>query len=142
MGMAQLGALFFVTNALRRKRDTGETYDTRKFWGGLWYRLGEAVLFTLVFFLAFRFYGSKTGDRFLPLVALCLGMFVTTGEALVFGLVQRVLKGAIALVGNSQPLRSGSTTDVRRGAQGWTGNGAGDRGRAAGRKPPRPPRKK
>ena len=44
LGMAVLGALFFVTNSLRKKRERQrESYSERKFWAGLWFRLGEAV---------------------------------------------------------------------------------------------------
>jgi hypothetical protein len=98
LGLAVLGALFFVTNSLRTKRERQrESYSERKFWAGLWFRLGEAVLFTVVFFLALRHYAPES-EQLLPLIALLVGMFVTTGETLVFGLAQRVLKGAAALV--------------------------------------------
>src|SRR5262249_35099249 len=41
LGMAVLGALFFVTNSLRDKRESKrESYSERKFWAGLWFRLG------------------------------------------------------------------------------------------------------
>jgi len=57
LGMAVLGALFFVTNSLRNKRERKLVrYSETKFWAGLWFRLGEAVLFTVVFFLALRHY--------------------------------------------------------------------------------------
>jgi hypothetical protein len=97
LAMSILGALFFVVNSLRRKRQRDDVYDSSKFWSGLWFRLGEAVIFTVVFFLAFR-QQITGGDQFLPLIALLLGMFVTTGETLVFGLAQRVLRAAAALV--------------------------------------------
>lgn len=97
LAMSILGALFFVSNSLRRKRQRDDVYDSSKFWSGLWFRLGEAVIFTVVFFLAFR-QQTTGGDQFLPLIALLLGMFVTTGETLVFGLAQRVLRAAAALV--------------------------------------------
>lgn len=108
LGMALLGALFFVTNSMRRKRDRREPYNTSKFWGGLWYRLGEAVLFTVVFFLGLRYYASSNEDL-LPIVALFLGMFVTSGETLVFGLAQRVLRAATALVGPPEQTVAKST---------------------------------
>jgi hypothetical protein len=102
LGMAVLGALFFITNSLRGKRERIEIYDQYKFWSGTWFRLGEAVLFTVVFFLALRREATDS-DRLLPLIALLLGMFVTTGETLVFGLAQRVLHAAVALVGIEGP---------------------------------------
>jgi len=102
LGMAVLGALFFVTNSLRNKRERKLVrYSETKFWAGLWFRLGEAVLFTVVFFLALRHYVPDS-EQLLPLVALLVGMCVTTGETLVFGIAQRVLKGAAALVGQDK----------------------------------------
>jgi hypothetical protein len=101
LGMAVLGALFFVTNSLRKKRERKLPYSETKFWAGLWFRLGEAVLFTVVFFLALRHYVPDS-EQLLPLVALLVGMCVTTGETLVFGIAQRVLRGAAALVGQDK----------------------------------------
>src|SRR5258708_2226450 len=111
LGMAVLGALFFVMNSLRKKRDGQIRYSATKFWSGLSFRLGEAVLFTVVFFLALRHY-VPDGDQLLPLIALLLGMFVTTGETLVFGLAQPRLQGAAALVGTDSGTQ---TPDARTG---------------------------
>lgn len=92
--MSLLGALFYVTNSLREKRKATEEFDWTIFWSGLWYRLGEAVLFTIVFFLAIRRFSDPGTDAWLPLLALFLGMCVTAGERLVFGLARRVF-GAV-----------------------------------------------
>jgi hypothetical protein len=120
LGMAVLGALFFVTNSLRQKRDRHEEYDAWKFWSGLWFRLGEAVLFTVVFFLALR-HQAPHRDDLLPFLALLLGMFVTTGETLVFGLAQRVLKGAAALVGADADGRARGSDRQRGGVDDHAG---------------------
>jgi hypothetical protein len=108
-GMTLQGALFFVTNSVRQKRDSREPYDPRKFWGGLWYRTGEAILFTVAFVFVLRYGpgkpaedGGLVGDQWLPLVGLFLGMFVKSGEALIFGLAQRVLQAASGLVGQAE----------------------------------------
>ena len=98
VGMSVLGALFFVANALRTKRADFEEFSTPMFWSGLWYRLGEAVLFTIVFFLVLRRFSGPSGMYWLPVVALLLGMFVTSGERLVFGLAKRVFAAMETLV--------------------------------------------
>ena len=94
VGMSLLGALFFVANSLRRKREQGERFDVGRFWGGLWYRLGEAVLFTLVCFWLICTYRWESGYCWLPVLGLLLGMFVTSGERLVFGLGRRLFRAA------------------------------------------------
>ncbi|HYE63535.1 MAG TPA: fibronectin type III domain-containing protein [Phycisphaerales bacterium] len=97
--MALLGALFYVTNSLHEKRRKGmEDFDWSIFWSGLWYRLGEAVLFTIVFFVAIRRFAPEGSDEWLPILALFLGMSVTAGERLVFGLARRVFLAVGALL--------------------------------------------
>ncbi|NOZ79058.1 MAG: hypothetical protein GXP48_07765 [Acidobacteria bacterium] len=95
--MSILGALFFVTNRLRKKRDEPggpEKFERGRFWSGMFFRMGEAVLFTFAFFWLFWKYVSSGGGAdytFLPILALFLGMFVKTGEQLMFGLGERLL---------------------------------------------------
>lgn len=109
LSMAILGALFFLANTLKELRDKSDAesreesttakkfdFNTAVFWGDFWYRLGEAVLFTIVTFLYFRYGGISTAT--LPIVALFLGMFIRTGEQIVFGLSKRLLLGAQALI--------------------------------------------
>lgn len=100
LSMAVLGALFFLTNSLQDSKDKDFDFDVAAFWGGFWYRLGEAVLFTIVAFLAFaRFSTDPAGNLFsLPIAALLLGMFIRTGEQLIFGLSKRLLLCAQALI--------------------------------------------
>ena len=112
--MAVLGSLFFVANSLRKLRASGhEKFCPDRFWGGLWFRMGEAVLFTLVLFLFYRAFklgegtsGAGAGeDKFLsdfdlklPVLGLLVGMFIKTGEKLVFGLAERVFAAASVLL--------------------------------------------
>lgn len=99
LSMSVLGALFFIANSLREHRDQMHEFDAAKFWGDLWYRLGEAILFSVVFLLAIRrFYPNDEGFFWMPIFALFLGMFVQTGERLVFGLAKRVFAAAQSLV--------------------------------------------
>ena len=109
------GALFFVANSLRKKRDAKVPFSTEKFWGGLTFRLGEAVLFSLVvFWLIWRGATSTTGAStqpaggpatvglnyaWLPLVSLLLGMFVTSGETLIFAIAQGLFRAVAAFFG-------------------------------------------
>jgi hypothetical protein len=79
-GFAILGSLFFIAGSMRQKRDALEKqlwiknqptsvvappkspdetdkdlrYRGIKFWGGLWYRMGEAILFALVVYLVLK----------------------------------------------------------------------------------------
>jgi hypothetical protein len=105
LNMAVLGALFFIANSLRKLRICRRSFDSSVFWAGLWYRIGEAVLFTLVFLLVihWRYKGDllKTSaeyDLMLPLLALVLGMFIKTGERLVFGTAERIFAAASAML--------------------------------------------
>ncbi|NOZ94351.1 MAG: hypothetical protein GXP47_06385 [Acidobacteria bacterium] len=117
--MSLLGALFFVTNRLRTKRDElhgprAEAFDGLRFWGGTFFRMGEAVLFTFVFFWLFwKYMGQANGVdySFLPILALLLGMFVKTGERMIFGLGERLLAAAGQLfpVTRSESLGRGET---------------------------------
>jgi hypothetical protein len=97
--VAILGALFFFATSLWKKMgDAGrEPFDRRMFWGGLWFRLGEAILFNLVFFLVLRYYASNS-FLLLPLMSLLVGMFLKSGETLVSGIAERVFASIQALV--------------------------------------------
>lgn len=97
--VAILGALFFFANALWKKMGEPERdpFDHRLFWGGLWFRIGEAVLFNLVLFLVLRYY-APARYLLLPLVSLLVGMFLKSGESLVSGIAARVFASIQALV--------------------------------------------
>ena len=115
-GFAALGSLFFVAGALRRKRQMlmqeiarlearngspADRYDSAQFWGGLWYRMGEAVLFALVFYLAVRSDYINVGEVnrvWVLLVALLVGMFVKPAEQLINGLALRLFEGIKAML--------------------------------------------
>jgi hypothetical protein len=104
--MSVLGALFFITNRLWLKGfgQSGDTQEFQKerFWAGFFMRLGEAQIFTLVMILvlatgsgSFSVSGEGTQSivfsyKWLPLVGLMLGMFVKSGERIVFGLANRL----------------------------------------------------
>jgi hypothetical protein len=97
--MALVGNLFFVINRLRRKRDEGaEAFEAHKFWSGVWFRSGEAVIFTLVLVWVVWAFDLRANICTLPLLALVCGMFVTSGEKLITGLSNRLLSAASAFV--------------------------------------------
>lgn len=96
IAMAILGSLFFIANSLVLKRRSGdEPFNDMAFWSGLWFRIGEALLFVLVLFLIIS--GSTghvalggVGFEQLPAAALLVGMFVKSGERVIFGLAERM----------------------------------------------------
>lgn len=113
MNMAAVGALFFTATQLRKVRDDQrkqtEPFDYSQFWSSLAYRVGEALLFTAVVYLAIWYFGSDAtkppadkshppGELAMPLLGLLLGMFVVSGERLVCGIARRVLDAASALI--------------------------------------------
>ncbi|MEM9065440.1 MAG: hypothetical protein AAGB51_08125 [Planctomycetota bacterium] len=98
-----VGALFFVANSLRRKRDNNIHFSAELFWGGLWFRLGEAVLFSMVlFWLIWTQHRSSSNGSFaldyywLPVLSLLLGMFVTAGERIIYSIAQGLFRGISA----------------------------------------------
>ena len=102
--MASLGALFFFCNSIWQKVSDGpekmEAFSAGEFWGGLWFRLGEAIIFTIVFLLVMLSINisSSLTTYSLPIIALLLGMFLKAGEALIYGIAQRLFDGFSALV--------------------------------------------
>jgi hypothetical protein len=104
--MAVQGALFFFCNSIWQKvADTGESqsqepFSAGEYWGGLWFRLGEAVIFTLVFllFMLARPVPSVNTTYSLPVIALLIGMFLKAGEALIYGIAQRLFDGFSAFI--------------------------------------------
>lgn len=111
-GNAVLGAMFFVANATRRKREVIEqrlnarlAFNRTSFWGGTWFRAGEAVIFTLVTFHVLWLWVEKEGEivgyAALPLLALLLGMFVKAGEKLMLGIYTRLFSVVESVVGGT-----------------------------------------
>lgn len=96
--LAVSGVLFYVANSLRKKRDAGETFNYSRFWAGLWFRLGEVSLFTLMLFVISRWQNWQFPGFFLPGLALLIGMFVKSGEQLVFGLAERIFAATASLL--------------------------------------------
>ncbi|MEE8583399.1 MAG: fibronectin type III domain-containing protein [Acidobacteriota bacterium] len=106
-GLGVLGSVFFTANTLHRKRGQVE-FDVEKFWSGFWFRLGESVLFALVLFLAIIAF-QENPDKYLAYLiptALLIGMFVKTGERLIFGLAERIF----AMMRGILPVSEGAAT--------------------------------
>jgi hypothetical protein len=89
--VALLGALFFFATSIWQKMDdpSREPFDRSLFWAGLWFRIGEALVFNLVLFLVLRAYVPEQ-FLILPLMALLVGMFLKSGEQLITGLANRL----------------------------------------------------
>jgi hypothetical protein len=75
-----------------------EPFDVHKFWSGAFFRVGEAVLFTFTFFWLLWSSQSTEYAIWLPVLALFVGMFVKTGETIIFRLGMRILSAAEALL--------------------------------------------
>jgi hypothetical protein len=78
------------------KDDHPEEFNPGKFWGGLCFRVGEAMLFSLVMILIFRGVGlanieAKSASS-LPVVCLFMGMFIEPFEKLIGTLSSRFVK--------------------------------------------------
>lgn len=122
--MSFIGALFFVTYTVWRKRygpvKQREAFDADHFWAGLSLRLGEAIIFNLCFVLLLASLANETSAvtfRWLPILGLVTGMFVKSGEQVVFGIAGRLFDAARAFVptGASATDPAGSSGDERVG---------------------------
>lgn len=107
------GASFYVVDSVRRKRPSptsaepavhgerphhGEPFDVHTFWSGVFFRVGEAVLFTLTFFTLIWSSDRRDEIVWLPALGLFVGMFVKTAEVVISRLGTRVLSAADALL--------------------------------------------
>lgn len=103
LGFTVMGALFFFAKSLWEKMQTNPIvqFDERIFWAGLWFRLGEAVVFTLVIFLTLLCKQYDEALSMMPFIALLIGLSVKTAENLIAGLTQRVFDSVNAFVSKS-----------------------------------------
>jgi hypothetical protein len=104
--------------------EKGETFDEHAFWSGAFFRVGEAVLFTFAFFWLMWTSAESSNIAWLPVLALFIGMFVKTGETLVFRLGMRALAAAEAML----PAPGGSAGGASVSSQTTTPNGTGKPG--------------
>lgn len=112
--MAFIGSLFYIALALWRKQHHGahcEPFDVGKLVSGAALRSGEAMLFTLVFVLLTQVGGSTDFDGWLPVMGLMLGMFVKSGERLVFNLATRIFDLAESIVPSSNGKKGENAID-------------------------------
>jgi hypothetical protein len=94
------------------KENRSEPFDVHAFWSGAFFRVGEAVLFTFAFFWLIWTSDRRTEVVWLPVLGLFVGMFVKTGEAIIFRLGMRVLSAVEALLPSSASgARSEKATD-------------------------------
>jgi hypothetical protein len=101
-----------ATNAPPLATEVGparERFDVHAFWSGACFRVGEAVLFTFAFFWLIWTSNRRTEIVWLPVLALFVGMFVKTGEAIIFRLGMRVLSAVESLL-PAVPATARSTT--------------------------------
>jgi hypothetical protein len=100
LGFTIMGALFFFAKSLWVKMQSTPIiqFDERIFWAGLWFRLGEAVVFTVVVFLALFYEHFSEGLSWMPFISLIIGISVKAAENLIAGITERVLDSVKALV--------------------------------------------
>lgn len=104
-----------TTNTLVTKpTEKGESFDEHAFWSGAFFRVGEAVLFTFAFFWLMWTSDESGNIAWLPVLALFIGMFVKTGETIVFRLGTRALSAAEAMLPG--PGSSSTSTSTQGGA--------------------------
>jgi hypothetical protein len=100
-GMAFIGSFLYTALALWRKqrgKSDEEAFDVGQLLAGGALRSGEALLFTLVFVLLTQVEPDGEFDAWLPVAGLMVGMFVKSGERVVFNLAQRIFAVAQAIV--------------------------------------------
>lgn len=85
------------------KHAHAEPFDAHAFWSGGFFRVGEAVLFTFAFFWLIWTSNRRNDVIWLPVLGLFVGMFVKTGEAIIFRLGMRVLSAVEALLPSALP---------------------------------------
>jgi hypothetical protein len=97
-------------------RTTEEPFDVHKFWSGTFFRIGEAVLFTFTFF--WLLWSSQRTEYavWLPVLALFVGMFVKTGETIIFRLGMRILSAAEAFLPAASVERAASSSQSGDGS--------------------------
>lgn len=100
LGFTLMGALFFFAKSLWEKMQSTPPvqYDHRIFWAGLWFRLGESIVFTIAVFVALLFQQHSDAAAWMPLIALVIGLSVKATENLIAGLCERILAAVNGLI--------------------------------------------
>ena len=96
--LSLVGVFFFVGFATRRNMlQDNEEFVVARFWTGIFLGTGQAVIYMLVFFLLLAWQNVESFGL-LPLLALVTGMFIKSGERVIFGLAQRVFAAVEVLL--------------------------------------------
>ena len=115
--LAIFGSLLYIYQRIHEKRQAAnEPFHRDLFFGGLWFRMGQAVLYTILLFLVMRSeLGAPTGftESMMPLLALLIGMYVKTAETVFRAFGLRVLQVLQVLV-PPVPTSNGRRADQRR----------------------------
>lgn len=133
---ALFGTLFYLYRALDRKQSASDAFNRDLFWGGLWFRAGQSLLYTLLLFLVLRSNltpdltsgeGPGLSEALLPLYALLIGMYVRLAEGVFEGFGRRMFnmlgmgdKDGSADEGAS-PDREAALEQVKEHHGGWVG---------------------
>ncbi len=123
IALSWCGAGLYVVQRLEIKRDDpDQTFNFLEFFRGIWSRVGQANLYTLLFFLLiWANADSLSSDRvpngsnpaatwdivksyaWLPILGLLSGLLVKSAESVVFGLGSRILAAVSAFLGSDRP---------------------------------------
>lgn len=102
VALAMLGAVFHCCSSLRAvMRHKPYEFDAGILWSGLFFRVGQAVIFSMVIFLALWSHQDRVSNwiALMPLLGLLIGMFVDSGEILVRQFAQRFFLGVKTMLG-------------------------------------------
>jgi hypothetical protein len=122
IALSWCGAGLYVVQRLEVKRDDpDQTFNFLEFFRGIWSRVGQANLYTLLFFLLiWANADALSSDRvpggtntaiawdivksyaWLPILGLLSGLLVKSAESVVFGLGSRILAAVSALLGSER----------------------------------------
>lgn len=144
ISLSWCGAGLYVVQRLEAKRnDPNEFFNFLEFFRGIWSRVGQANLYTLLFFLLIWANGEAIGSErvpggtntavawdivksyaWLPILGLLSGLLVKSAESVVFGLGCRLLAAVSAFLGSENTGGHGPSTKSTRDATGTPPKGA------------------
>jgi hypothetical protein len=130
IALSWCGAGLYVVQRLEIKRDDpDQSFNFLEFFRGIWSRVGQANLYTLLFFLLiWANADSLSSDRvpggtntaiawdivksyaWLPILGLLSGLLVKSAESVVFGLGSRILAAVSALLGSERQVHAHAPT--------------------------------
>ena len=98
-GLYDHGSFFFAKTLWgKMQHEPIVVFDEHIFWAGLWFRLGSAIVFTVVIYLALLYKGYSDSLSIMPFLGLIVGLSVKGTEHLIDGITTRILNAIKGLV--------------------------------------------